>query len=340
MPPDQEVAKAVRNAGLVYTTDTAPGIVRLRHGKGFTYRTASGETINDKETRERIKLLVLPPAYENVWICPLPNGHLQATGYDARGRKQYRYHAAWTELRANEKFEKMVAFGKALPSLRKQLDADLRKHGLPREKVLATVVALLEQTLIRIGNHEYAKSNESYGLTTMLENHALVRGSTLRFSFTGKSGKEHAVTMRDRRLAPIVRRIQELPGQHLFQYLGDDDETHHISSADVNAYIQSLIGDEFSAKDFRTWAATLSAYAAFLECEECTSVTELKRTVAGVVRQVADRLGNTPSVCRQSYIHAKLLECAGTGLPIQKSGGRDVEKSLIRFLEENSFSDD
>ncbi len=247
------------SAGLRYVTDTRPGITRKRAGRGFHYTMPDGQSAHDRDTLARIKSLVIPPAWTDVWICPTPKGHIQATGRDARGRKQYRYHPKWREVRDETKYDRMIAFGRALPTIREQLDRDLSLRGLPREKVLATVVRLLETTLIRVGNEAYARTNRSFGLTTMRNRHVSVDGSQLRFKFKGKSGKMHSIGIRDRRLAAIVKRCQELPEQELFEYLADDGTRHTIDSSDVNAYLKEAGGDDFTAKDFRTWAGTVLA---------------------------------------------------------------------------------
>ena len=244
-------------AGLRYVTDEKPGIRRLRSGKGFRYVRPDGTAVRDEQTLRRIASLVIPPAWTDVWITTDPRGHLQATGRDAKGRKQYRYHPRWRAVRDENKYERMLAFGAAMPTIRARVDADLARPGLPREKVLATVVRLLEATLIRVGNEEYARENRSYGLTTLRNRHVDVHGSELRFEFRGKSGKDHQVSVRDRRLANVIRRLQELPGQEVFQYLDADGARHTIDSDDVNAYLREISGLELSAKDFRTWAGTI-----------------------------------------------------------------------------------
>ena len=259
---DAASASAAREAGLRYSTDSRPGWTRHRAGRGFSYRDTDGSTIRDAETIARIRALAIPPAWTDVWICPWPNGHLQATGRDARGRKQYRYHARWRARRDTDKFDRMLAFAKALPRIRKRCDADLARRGLPREKVLAAVVRLLELTLIRVGNDEYARLNRSFGLTTLRDRHVRVERSAIRFRFRGKSGKQHEVGLRDRRLARVVRTCQELPGQELFQYVDEDGLVRDVTSDDVNDYLRQVGGGAFTAKDFRTWAGTVLAYRA------------------------------------------------------------------------------
>lgn len=299
---------AAKAAGLRYVSDDAPGITRARSGRGFSYRDPDGRLIHDRRELARLRRLAIPPAWTSVWICPNPLGHLQATGRDARGRKQYRYHERWREVRDGTKYGRMIDFAAALPKIRARTDADLRRQGLPREKVLATVVRLLEGTLIRVGNDEYAKENRSFGLTTMQNRHVEVSGGTILFRFRGKSGVQHEVDVRDRRLAPVVRRCQELPGQDLFQYVGDDGEPHGIGSDDVNAYLKAIAGDDFTAKDFRTWAGTVLAVRALEELEAPGSEAEARRHVQSAIESVAKRLGNTRAVCRKCYIHPAVLD--------------------------------
>ena len=291
---------AARDAGLRYATDTRPGYRRRRTGRGFCYRAIDGTTIRDRDELVRIRALAIPPAWTDVWICPWPNGHLQATGRDARGRKQYRYHARWSDRRGTDKFDRMLAFAKALPRVRRQCDRDLARRGMPREKVLGAVVRLLELTLIRVGSDEYARLNRSFGLTTMRRRHARSEGASIRFRFRGKSGKAHDVSLRDRRLAAVVRRCQDLPGQELFQYVDEAGEVRDIASEDVNAYIRAASRGPFSAKDFRTWAGTVLAYRALRALEPADDARGSRRNVVEAIRTTADRLGNTPSVARGS----------------------------------------
>ena len=293
--------------GLRHSTDQAPGISRRRAGRGFSYRHPDGRTVRDRETRARIASLAIPPAWTDVWICLYPNGHLQATGRDARGRKQYRYHARFRRRRDAAKFERLVAFAGALPVIRRQVDADLARPGLPREKVLAAVVRLLELTLIRVGNDEYARLNRSFGLTTLRDRHASVSGTAIRFRFRGKSGRQHEVGLRDRRLAAVVRRCQDLPGQDLFQYVGDDGDTLNIRSDDVNDYLRR-VAPEVSAKDFRTWAGTVLAYRALRSLDQPATDGQAKRNVVEAIRETALHLGNTPAVCRQAYVHPIVVD--------------------------------
>ncbi|HEX7182724.1 MAG TPA: DNA topoisomerase IB [Thermoanaerobaculia bacterium] len=285
-----------------------PGIRRRQRGKGFSYIDPKGQVVKDSGELERIRKLAIPPAWTDVWICPLRNGHLQATGRDARGRKQYRYHPEWRNVRDETKFGKMIAFGEALPKIRARVDQDLSLRGLPREKVLATVVRLLETTLIRVGNREYMKQNNSFGLTTLKDGHVEIDGSTVRFEFRGKSGKEHSVELRDRRLARIVRQCREIPGQTLFQYLDENGERQKISSEDVNAYLREITGEDFTAKDFRTWGGTVLALSALLEVGGCEDEREANKAVVQAVKQVSAELGNRPAICRKYYVHPVVID--------------------------------
>jgi DNA topoisomerase-1 len=275
---------------------------------GFRYISLTGKVIRDPREVKRINSLAVPPAWTDVWICPDGRGHLQATGRDARGRKQYRYHPDWRSSRDETKFDRLTAFAAALPAIRARTAADLARPGLPREKVLATVVQLLEKSLIRVGNDEYAKQNRSFGLTTMRDNHVAVRGETLRFEFRGKSGVKHSVTVDDRRLARIVRQCRDIPGQELFQYIGDDRRRHRIGSADVNAYLKEISGQDFTAKDFRTWAGTVLACTALRELEKADTAAAPKKNVVRAIEAVAGVLGNTTAVCRKSYIHPAVID--------------------------------
>jgi len=325
--------RSARLAGLRHVTDGKPGIRRRRRGKGFSYLDAAGQLLRDRRERRRIEALAVPPAWTEVWICPLANGHLQATGRDARGRKQYRYHPDWRAVRDETKFGRMAAFGEALPRLRARLENDLALPGLPREKVLAAVVKLLETTLIRVGNEEYARENESFGLTTMRSRHVDVAGATLRFRFRGKSGREHEVAIADRRLARVVRACRELPGHELFQYVDESGERQAVDSADVNEYLRAVTGEDFTAKDFRTWGGTVLALAALRaagavrpagageggEDGEAGEASEAerarganreraaRRAIVEAVKRVADRLGNRPATCRKYYVHPAVV---------------------------------
>ncbi|POF89813.1 DNA topoisomerase IB [Pseudomonas putida] len=329
---------------LHYVDDSQPGLSRRRWRDRFIYLDADGERVRDEATLARIAALVIPPAYTDVWICADPQGHLQATGRDARGRKQYRYHAQWREVRDQHKYGRMLAFAQVLPKLRKQLDAHLRRPGLGREKVMALVVSLLDSTLIRVGNRQYMRDNNSYGLTTLNSDHVEVKGSTIRFQFRGKRGVEHNVTLRDRRLAGMVKRCMELPGQTLFQYLDDNGERHSIGSSDINLFLQQLTGADFTAKDYRTWAGSSLALH-LLRPLAWEPETEAKRQVTAIVRQVAARLGNTPAVCRRCYIHPAVLEHFQLGrlgaLPRTRirQGLEPEEVTLMHFLRALQESD-
>lgn len=299
---------AARSAGLRYVNDESPGIARKRDGKGFRYVAPDGSAIDDEATLARIKSLAIPPAWTDVWICKLDNGHLQATGRDARGRKQYRYHPRWRAVRDEVKYERMINFGKALPAIRRRVDEDLARSGLPREKVLATIVYLLQATMMRIGNEEYARENKSFGLTTLRVRHVRIDGSAVQFRFRGKSGVFHDVTVEDRRLARIIARIRDLPGQELFQYVDDDGERHAIGSSDVNDYLRDISGEDYTAKDFRTWSGTVLAALALIEFEKFDSETQAKKNILRAIESVAERLGNTPSICRKCYVHPAVIE--------------------------------
>lgn len=282
--------------------------------------------MRDAETLARIKALAVPPAYHDVWICPYENGHIQATGYDDRGRKQYRYHPRWHEVRDENKYARMLAFGEALSKIRARALQDLQKRGMPREKVLGALVQLLEKTSIRVGNEEYARENKSYGLTTMRSRHAEVKGTALRFKFRGKSGQTHDIELRDRRLARIVAKLQELPGQELFQYLDENDEPHSISSDDVNHYLKEISGQEFTAKDFRTWTGTLLASLALQEIGVSETKTQAKHNIVQAIEAVAKELGNTPDVCRKGYVHPAVLEAYLEGTLAQQPPHKDQTK--------------
>jgi DNA topoisomerase-1 len=300
-------ARSAKAAGLRYATDDTPGIRRRRTGKGYVYEGPRGAAIRDRATLERIRALAIPPAWREVWICPHGDGHLQATGRDARGRKQYRYHPRWRELRDETKFGRMAAFGKALPRIRRRVRRDLARPGLPRERVLAAVVRLLETTLIRVGNEEYARSNESFGLTTLRERQVRVNGARVQFRFRGKSGVQHDIGLSDARLARIVKRMQELPGEELVQYVGETGETRRVESADVNAYLKAITGEDFTSKDFRTWAGTMLAARALGAMPAPASAGEAQRNVARAIETVARELGNTKAVCRKCYVHPDVV---------------------------------
>ena len=305
--------ESAKSAGLRYVSDAKPGITRKRWRKGFRYFDAEGAQVRESETLARIKSLVVPPAWNDVWICPNPKGHLQATGRDARGRKQSRYHQRWREVRDETKYERMMAFGAALPTIRHRVEQDLARPALPREKILAAIVRLMETTLIRVGNIEYAKQNQSYGLTTMRGKHVQVDGSTITFKFQGKSGVRHAVDITDRRLAKIIQRCQDIPGYELFQYVDGEGEHHTIDSADVNDYLREATEQYFTAKDFRTWTGTVLACMKLHELDMFESESEAKKNVVEIVKSVAAKLGNTPSVCRKCYIHPLVIEAYMSG---------------------------
>jgi DNA topoisomerase I len=297
-----------RAARLRYVTDSTPGIRRVRRGRGFSYTDPSGETIRDERELERIRALGIPPAWADVWICTSPNGHLQATGRDAAGRKQYRYHPRWREVRDEVKFDRMIAFGKALPAIRAKTNDHLGQRGLTREKMLAVVVKLLEATMIRVGNEEYVHQNGSFGLTTLRDNHVDITASKITFDFQGKSGKHHHISVHDPRLARVVRQSRDLPGEVLFQYRGDDGELHPISSDDVNAYLREITGEDFTAKDFRTWAGTVLAAIAFEEIGAFDDDIQGRHNVVSAIESVAARLGNTPTICRKCYVHPHVVD--------------------------------
>jgi DNA topoisomerase-1 len=336
---------SARAAGLRYVNDeTMPGIRRIGQKGRVRYVGPDGKVVRDPSDLQRIRALAIPPAYTSVWICPHPNGHIQATGRDARGRKQYRYHARWREVRDEVKYGRLISFAQALPRIREQTNVDLNRPGLPREKVLAAVVQLLEKTLIRVGNEEYARVNGSVGLTTMRDGHAKIQGGTVRFEFRGKSGIEHAIDLEDRRLARIVKACRDLPGYELFQYVDDAGARQEIDSADVNAYLREISGEYFTAKDFRTWAGTVLAAQALASVDRCKSNAEAKRNVVKAIESVAKRLGNTKAVCRKCYIHPAILDAYMDGGTIQTirararlvKGGSALsaeESAVVRMIE-------
>jgi len=334
-------AEAAEEAGLHYVSDDRPGYTRRANNGEFEYLDTEGKTIGDEQRLLRIKGLAIPPAWTDVWICPSQSGHIQATGRDARGRKQYRYHDRWRELRDENKFGRLAAFAKALPNIRRRVAQDMRLPGLPRRKVLATVVRLLERTFIRIGNEEYARENKSFGLTTMQDRHVTVKGAQLRFRFRGKSGRAHEVDMTDRRIAKIVSKCQELPGQDLFQYI-DDGEVRDVASQDVNDYLREITNENFTAKDFRTWAGTVLAAIALNAQGEFETKKHAKANVKTAVCAVAQLLGNTPAICRKCYVHPAIIEgylsgrqLAGLGEAIETPDNinlRAVESAVLKFL--------
>jgi DNA topoisomerase-1 len=300
----EEIAKI---AGLRYVSDQTPGFSRKRCGRGFTYITPNGEYVRDPELRQRFEVLIIPPAWTDVWICPKENGHIQATGRDDRGRKQYVYHPQWEEIRNLTKFGSLISFSEVLPLIREHVDKDLRRQNLSREKVLAIVVRLLEETLIRVGNLEYRRDNKTFGLTTLAKQHLGINGSSLSFVFRGKSGKERRVNIKNRRLARMVKQCQELPGQELFQYIDDEGKCQAIDSDDVNEYLRNITGQDITAKYFRTWGGTVITASELYNLGPAESKTEEKRRVVQAVKQVARALGNTPSVCRSYYIHPEII---------------------------------
>jgi DNA topoisomerase-1 len=319
-------ADSAKAAGLRYVTDTKPGIQRKPWRKNFRYFGPDGAPVRDTETLARIKSLVIPPAWTGVWICPNPKGHLQVTGRDARGRKQSRYHPLWRSVRDETKYERMILFGATLPTIRERVEHDLSIPGLPRPKVLATIVRLMETTLIRVGNEEYARQNHSYGLTTMRNKHVDIDGSTVTFNFQGKSGVKHTIDITDRRIAKIVHRCQDIPGYELFQYIDKEGTHHSIDSADVNDYLREISGQDFTAKDFRTWAGSVLACELLHEFEAFESETQAKRNVVQAIKSVASRLGNTPSVCRKCYIHPAVLDSYISGAMLEKVRHQVQEK--------------
>ena len=324
---------SAEEAGLRYVSDESPGYTRKRRGEKFVYFDTEGKEIRDETRILRLNRLAIPPAYTDVWICPSPNGHLQATGRDARRRKQYRYHDRWREVRDENKYGKMIIFAQALPKIRRRIDRDLKRSGLPREKVLATVVQLLEKTFIRVGNEEYAKANKSFGLTTMRNRHVEVKGSKLRFRFRGKSGQEHDIDTEDRRVAKIIKKLQDLPGQEVFQYLDENGERHQVTSEDVNQYLREISGEDFTAKDFRTWAGTVMAAMALQAQEAFENKSQAKKNVKAAIGAVAKMLGNTPAVCRKCYVHPAVLETYLDGNLIEGLKERTEE------MLENSLGD-
>ena len=322
---------SAEEAGLRYVTDDEPGLSRRRAGRGWVYETADGRRITEERRLAWFKRLAIPPAWTDVWICPDRRGHVQATGRDARGRKVYRYHPRWREARDEEKYTRMLAFARALPRIRERVERDLQRNGLPREKVLAAVVALLERTRIRVGNEEYARENRSFGLTTLRSRHARVRRGRMTFAFRGKSGREHEVEVADARLARIVARCQELPGQQLFAYVGDDGERRDVASDDVNDYLREISGEDFTAKDFRTWAGTVLAAMALQEFQAFDTETEAKRNVVRAIETVAEKLGNTPAVSRASYVHPHVINAYLEG-DLLRETREEVDRQLSEEL--------
>lgn len=338
-PTPADPREAAEAAGLVYVSDEDRGIRRERKGEGFAYYKPNGELLTDEAALDRIRKLAIPPAYVDVWICPRANGHLQATGRDARGRKQYRYHPQFREVRESTKYERMMEFARTLPAIRAQLAAHMALRGLPREKVLATVVHLLETTLIRVGNDDYARANKSYGLTTLRTPHVKVEGAELRFQFKGKSGKTWRLQVKDRRIAKIVRACQELPGQRLFQYQDEDGAVREVTSADVNAYLKEITGADITAKDFRTWAGTVLAALALQEFEAFDSQAAQKKNLKAAIERVAARLGNTPTICRKCYIHPEVLNAYTEGkllLQVKQQVEQELREDLASLRPEEA----
>lgn len=337
--------KAAKQSGLRYVHDDIPGVTRRASGKGFAYYGTDGSLIRNRDVLRRIRGLAIPPAWTEVWICPYPEGHIQATGRDAKGRKQYRYHPRWREVRDMTKYSRMIAFGEALPRLRERIADDLRLRGLPKRKVIAAVVALLARTRIRVGNEEYRKTNRSYGLTTLRDQHVDIDQSRLQFRFRGKSGMVHHISLSDRRLAQVVRRCQDLPGQELFQYLDDEDGRQPVDSGDVNDYVKEATGDDFTSKDFRTWAGTLEVARKLQQLGPAGSLTEAKRNTVEAVKGAAECLGNRPATCRKHYVHPAVIDAYLEGRPMElpcRNNGRDDDilsegaeeerDVLLRFL--------
>ncbi len=336
-------AEVAEEAGLRYVSDEQPGYTRKRKAQSFQYFDTHGKLIRDESRLLRIRRLAIPPAYREVWICPIANGHIQATARDDRGRKQYRYHERWREIRDENKYDRMLSFAAALPKIRRRVEADLKLPGLKREKVLATVVQLLERTFIRVGNEEYARQNKSFGLTTMKDHHVTVKGKKLRFRFRGKAGKEHEVDFMDRRVAKIVRKLQDLPGQDLFQYFDDEEKLCSVTSQDVNDYLREITGQDFSAKDFRTWAGTVLTAMALNAQEKFATSKEAKSNVKSAIAAAAKLLGNTPTICRKCYVHPAIVQSYMDGgliegLKTKLDGAEDIpdfsadERAVLNFL--------
>jgi DNA topoisomerase-1 len=341
-----EAMDAAEEAGLCYVSDDRPGYTRKSKGDDFDWLDTEGKVIRDEQRLLRLKRLAIPPAWTDVWICPAPNGHLQATGRDARRRKQYLYHERWREVRDENKYDRIISFGKALPKIRRRVVRDLKLPGLPRNKVLATVVQLLERTFIRIGNEEYARENKSFGLTTMKDRHVEVKGAKLRFRFRGKSGRDHEVDVTDRHIAKTISKLQDLPGQDLFQYVDEEGEIRDISSQDVNEYLRAITGEDFSAKDFRTWAGTVLTAIGLNAQEKFENQKQAKANIKTAISAVAKVLGNTPAICRKCYVHPAVLDTyldqksidglkamAGDALEKEDVDLRSSEAAVLKFLK-------
>lgn len=339
-----EIAKALHRNGLRYVDDSVPGITRRRSGEKFSYVLPSGKILRDVDELARIRALAIPPAYEDVWICASPDGHLQATGRDARGRKQYRYHPLWRELRDSNKYEHMLAFGRALPRLRRRVQKDLLQPLLSRANVMATIVSLLEATLIRVGNEEYARDNQSFGITTLRNRHVEITGSRMSFKFRGKSGIFHERSLTNKKLAKIVKRCRELPGQELFQYIDDDGGRHSVTSGDVNAYLKEITGEDFTAKDFRTWAGTVLTAVALCSTPDAGVKDPGKATLVEAIKTVAGQLGNTPAICRRCYVHPDVIAAHLDGSlldvfsadPAAVPGLHRAERAVLTLLQRRS----
>src|SRR6266550_2277503 len=333
--------EAAEEAGLSYVSDTQPGYTRKANGEAFEYFDTDRKSIRDEQRLARIKRLAIPPAWTEVWICPSANGHIQATGRDARSRKQYRYHERWREVRDENKFDRLAQFAKALPNIRRRVARDLKLPGLPQQKVLATIVRLLERTFIRIGNEEYARDNKSFGLTTLKNRHVKVKGAQILFRFRGKSGRQHAMDVTDRRVAKVIAKCQDLPGQDLFQYLEEDGEVRDVTSQDVNDYLRQIAGEDFTAKDFRTWGGTVLAAIALSKQEEFQTKKQAKSNIKTAICAVAELLGNTPTVCRKCYVHPLIVEAYLNRTRIAGLNGsktvkppnlRGAERAVLKFL--------
>lgn len=345
-PAPSATVEAAEEAGLRYVSDADPGYTRRQNGEEFKYFDTQGKRIREEERLLRIKRLAIPPAWTDVWICPSPNGHIQATGRDARGRKQYRYHDRWREVRDENKFDRLAHFAKVLPNIRRQVAQHLKLPGLGRQKVLATIVRLLERTFIRIGNEEYARENKSFGLTTLKNRHVSLRGAQVLFRFRGKSGRQHEVDLTDRRVATIIAKCQDLPGQDLFQYVEDNDEVQNVTSQDVNEYLRQISGEDFTAKDFRTWGGTVLAAIALSKQQEFETKKQAKSNIKTAISAVAEVLGNTPAVCQKCYIHPRVIEAYvsrtriaglnGAGKELKPINLHAAERAVLKFLRARS----
>ncbi|MEK6300023.1 MAG: DNA topoisomerase IB [Acidobacteriota bacterium] len=334
IPVAEASSDSAQVAGLRYVTDAKPGFSRRRAGRGFVFISLDAKPIREEDQLRRIKALAIPPAWTDVWICPSPNGHLQATGRDSKRRKQYRYHSRWHQVRDETKYDRLISFGDSLPAIRRRVRRDLAMTGLPRDRVLATVVQLLEKALIRVGNECYARDNGSFGLTTLRNRHVSIKGSKLRFEFKGKSGRKHIVDVSDLRLAKIVKSCQDLPGYELFQYEDENGEYHSVESADVNEYLREISGSDFSAKDFRTWAGTVIAAIALKEVGAANSDQEAKNNIATAVSRAAEQLGNTPAVCRKCYVHPEIIDAYLDGSLEALTASRASRKSRMLTSDE------